>query len=123
MKKKAKCFICHEEINEDEALVFQGQLVHGGECIKKMIDEYNAVRNLQIRNKRLYAEVKRMNRIIEEIKEHLLKRNEQNKIALTNREDTLISKHELLRLEITNNNILLEMLDKEDEQCIIQATK
>lgn len=48
--------------------------------------------------------------------EHLNKRNEQNYGALSNPENTIISKHQLLDLEITNNNILLEILgDKENE--------
>lgn len=64
MKKKLKCFVCHKEINEEEDYVFKGQTVHKGECLKSMIDEYNAVRNLQIRNKRLCVEIDRLNNII-----------------------------------------------------------
>ena len=66
MKKKLKCFVCHKEINEEEDYVFKGQTVHKGECLKSMIDEYNAVRNLQIRNKRLCVEIERLNNIINE---------------------------------------------------------
>lgn len=69
MKKKLKCFVCHKEINEEEDYVFKGQTVHKGECLKSMIDEYNAVRNLQIRNKRLCAEIERLNNIIDKAKE------------------------------------------------------
>ena len=36
-----------------------------------MIDEYNAVRNLQIRNKRLCAEIERLNNIINELEKWL----------------------------------------------------
>ena len=64
MKKKLKCFVCHKEVNEEDDYVFKGQTVHKGECLKSMIDEYNAVRNLQIRNKRLCAEIERLNNII-----------------------------------------------------------
>ena len=67
MKKKLKCFVCHKEINEKEDYVFKGQTVHKGECLKSMIDEYNAVRNLQIRNKRLCSEIDRLNNIINRI--------------------------------------------------------
>lgn len=47
MKKKYKCYVCQKEIDEEEALVFKGHTVHGGECIKKLCDEDNAVRKLQ----------------------------------------------------------------------------
>lgn len=67
MKKKLKCFVCHKEVNEEDDYVFKGQTVHKGECLKSMIDEYNAVRNLQIRNKRLCAEIERLNNIIDEL--------------------------------------------------------
>lgn len=67
MKKKLKCFVCHKEVNEEDDYVFKGQTVHKGECLKSMIDEYNAVRNLQIRNKRLCAEIERLNNIINEL--------------------------------------------------------
>ena len=70
MKKKLKCFVCHKEINEEEDYVFKGQTVHKGECLKSMIDEYNAVRNLQIRNKRLCAEIERLNNIINELEKY-----------------------------------------------------
>lgn len=47
--------------------------------------------------------------------EHLHKRNEQNKSALTNKEETIISKHELLKLENINNEILEDILRGKDE--------
>lgn len=47
--------------------------------------------------------------------EHLHKRNKQNKSALTNKEETIISKHELLKLEIINNKILENILRGNDE--------
>lgn len=72
MKKKLKCFVCHKEINEEEDYVFKGQTVHKGECLKSMIDEYNAVRNLQIRNKRLCVEIDRLNNIIDELEKYLI---------------------------------------------------
>ena len=68
MKKKLKCFVCHKEINEEEDYVFKGQTVHKGVCLKSMIDEYNTIRNLQIRNKRLCSEIDRLNNIINELK-------------------------------------------------------
>ena len=71
MKMKIKCFVCHKEINEEEDYVFMGKTVHKGECLKSMIDEYNAVRNLQIRNKRLCAEIERLNNIINELEKWL----------------------------------------------------
>lgn len=74
MKKKLKCFVCHKEINEEEDYVFKGQTVHKGECLKSMIDEYNAVRNLQIRNKRLCVEIERLNNIIKEVREYIEER-------------------------------------------------
>ena len=48
--------------------------------------------------------------------EHLHKINEQNKSALTNKEQTIISKHELLNLEIINNKILENILRGEDNE-------
>jgi len=71
MKKKLKCFVCHKEINEEDDYVFLGKTVHKGECLKSMIDEYNAVRNLQIRNKRLCVEIERLNKELQDTKEHL----------------------------------------------------
>lgn len=71
MKKKLKCFVCHKEINEEEDYVFKGQTVHKGVCLKSMIDEYNAVRNLQIRNKRLCSEIDRLNNILDGLKKWL----------------------------------------------------
>lgn len=47
--------------------------------------------------------------------EHLHKRNEQNNSALTNKEETIISKHELLKLEIINNKILEDILRGNNE--------
>ena len=73
MKKKLKCFVCHKEINEEEDYVFKGQTVHKGVCLKSMIDEYNTIRNLQIRNKRLCSEIERLNNIIDELEEFLNK--------------------------------------------------
>lgn len=71
MKKKLKCFVCHKEINEEEDYVFKGQTVHKGVCLKSMIDEYNTIRNLQIRNKRLCSEIDRLNNIINELEKWL----------------------------------------------------
>lgn len=71
MKKKLKCFVCHKEINEEEDYVFKGQTVHKGECLKSMIDEYNTIRNLQIRNKRLCSEIDRLNNILDELEKYI----------------------------------------------------
>ena len=54
--------------------------------------------------------------IIKEAIKHLHKRNEQNNSALTNKEETIISKHELLELEIINNKILEDILQGSDEE-------
>jgi len=62
----------------------------------------------------LYTNMKLENRIDKAI-EHLYKRNEQNNSALTNKEETIISKHELLKLEIINNKILEDILRGKDE--------
>ena len=62
--------------------------------------------------KKIYKLEKRINKAIE----HLHKRNEQNKSALTNKEETIISKHELLKLEIINNEILENILRGDDNE-------
>ena len=80
MKKKLKCFVCHKEINEEEDYVFKGQTVHKGVCLKSMIDEYNAIRNLQIRNKRLCSEIDRLNKEYERIYNENCKLRENHNI-------------------------------------------
>jgi uncharacterized protein YllA (UPF0747 family) len=52
------------------------------------------------------ARQKRINKAIE----HLHERYKQNNSALTNKEKTIISKHDLLKLENTNNKLLEDIL-------------
>lgn len=100
MKKKLKCFVCHKEINEEEDYVFKGQTVHKGECLKSMIDEYNAVRNLQIRNKRLCAEIERLNNIINELEKGIKENIEE------------LEEHQLSRDRIDEDKEILRFLQE-----------
>ena len=61
-------------------------------------------------------EIYKLQQRIDKAIEHLYKRNEQNKSALTNKEQTIISKHELLKLEIFNNEILENILRGEENE-------
>lgn len=47
--------------------------------------------------------------------EQLQIRNRQNESALTNREETIISKHELLKREIIENDFLIGLLKGSDK--------
>ena len=62
-----------------------------------------------------YRMIKLQDRIDKAI-EHLHKRYEQNNSALTNKEETIISKHELLKLENINNKILEDILRGKDNE-------
>lgn len=48
--------------------------------------------------------------------EQLQIRNRQNESALTNREETIISKHELLKREIIENDFLIGLLKGSDKE-------
>ena len=104
MKKKLKCFVCHKEINEEEDYVFKGQTVHKGVCLKSMIDEYNTIRNLQIRNKRLCSEIDRLNNILNELEKYI-----HNELVLDFYNDDMpceliINKMEKMIKELKENN-------------------
>lgn len=91
---------------------------------------YNHIRNLELENKMLKQNAINNDHVVDKVNwenrlfkdridkaiEHLHKRNEQNSSALTNKEETIISKHELLKLEITNNKILEDILRGEDNE-------
>lgn len=61
-------------------------------------------------------EIYKLQQKIDKAIEHLHKRYEQNNSALTNKEETIISKHELLKLENINNKILEDILKGEDNE-------
>lgn len=76
MNKKLKCCVCHKEINEEEAMVFKNQIAHSGECLRSIIDKYNTNRRLEIENKRLKAEIEKLNNIINKAIEYCENNNE-----------------------------------------------
>lgn len=69
MKKKLKCCVCHKEINEEEARVFKNQIAHSGECLRSIIDKYNTNRRLEIENKRLKAEIEKLQTTVNDCKQ------------------------------------------------------
>lgn len=75
----------------------------GREALEKsLIDMSKIADNLQAR--------------IDKAIEQLQIRNRQNESALTNREETIISKHDLLKREITENNFLIGLLKGSDKE-------
>lgn len=89
---------------------------------EELQEENEILKENAIHNDKVVDKVNWENRLlkdtIDKAIEHLHKRNEQNNSALTNKEETIISKHELLKLEIINNNILEDILRGEDNELI-----
>ena len=115
MKKKIKCCVCHKEIdNEEEAMVFKGLIAHEGECIRTIIDKYNANRRLEIKNKQLEHQLKQKEDIIEEAKTFIenkieyLKKCKYFKVVFYD-EDNM--KHEWNEQLLYKENELLKILD------------